>query len=89
MLAPRNTVLAICGDLEDMLGYCWRCGPPALKLGRADITKYIKDLEERPSTGRGRRKGSRIGLSKATISRRLSSVRGYYDYLIEEGLYKS
>ncbi|MEO8288283.1 MAG: tyrosine-type recombinase/integrase [Chloroflexota bacterium] len=63
--------------------------PPAwIEADRADIVAYIEDLTSRPNS-RGdsvRYLHSGTGLANATIQQRLTVVRIFYDYLIDEGI---
>jgi site-specific recombinase XerD len=86
-LAP-NTLDAYRRDLEDYFAFCasHAITPPAAT--RADIARYVHDLSHRP---RHQQSQSMMltpasGLANATIVRRLTTVRLYYDYLFESGV---
>ncbi|MDA8116069.1 MAG: tyrosine-type recombinase/integrase [Actinomycetota bacterium] len=86
-LAP-NTVDAYGRAVEDFLAYCGQNGIQAPQASRDEIARYVGDLRRRPST-RGQnvlRLDSGVGLSNATLQQRLTAVRLFFDYLIEEGL---
>lgn len=85
-LAP-NTVAAYGRALEDFLGWCQRrqVGPTA--AGRAEVAGWVGDLRDRPGPrGRGVVSlDSGRGLSNATLQQRLTAVRLFFDFLMEEG----
>ncbi len=83
-----NTVATYQQALEDYLAFCSRQDllPEAAK--REDIARYVRDLASRPSP-RGqaiRALDSGTGLANATMQQRLTVVRLFYDYLMEENL---
>jgi site-specific recombinase XerD len=84
----QNTVEAYGRGLEDFLRWCGRSRVMAGSAGRDDVARYVVDLRQR----RGPRgKGvvvldSGAGLSNATIQQRLTAVRLFFDFLIEEGI---
>ena len=85
--SPR-TVEAYARSLVDYLGYCERAGVDALAAGQAEIAGYVADLRERPG-----RYGVNVvsldsgaGLANATLQLRVTVVRLFYDYLVEEGV---
>jgi integrase/recombinase XerD len=85
--SPR-TVDAYARALADYLGFCARAGLEPLGVGRAGIAGYVRDLRERPGW-RGQNVvaiDSGAGLSNATLRLRLTAVRLFYDFLVEEGL---
>jgi site-specific recombinase XerD len=86
-LAPR-TIEAYARGLTDFLAVCEQQGFDPLRVGRAEIASYVRDLSERPN-----RRGpnvvaidSGVGLANATLQQRLVAVRLFYDHLMEEGL---
>lgn len=85
-LAP-NTIEAYGRGLEDFLGWCKRSKVKVAQASRAEIAAYVGDLRKRPGP---RGKGvvaleSGTGLSNATMQQRLTAVRLFFDFLIEEG----
>jgi site-specific recombinase XerD len=85
-LAPR-TIDAYRRALADYLSVCQTEGITPLTAGRAEIARYVQHLRERPST-RGPQVvalDSGAGLANATIQQRLTAIRLFYDYLVEEG----
>ncbi len=86
-LAPA-TVEAYGRALEDYFAFSARVGTCPLSAKRDHIALYVHDLTSRPN-----RRGSKIltldsgaGLANATMQQRLTAVRLFYDYLMEEGL---
>jgi integrase/recombinase XerD len=83
--SPR-TVLAYARSLVDYLAWCDRAGVEVETAGRAEIAGYLRDLRERP----GRHGAnvisltSGVGLSNATLQLRVTVVRLFYDFLVEE-----
>lgn len=86
-LAP-NTVVAYGRALEDYLAFCARSQAVVNDASREQLAAYVRDLLRRPSRRGGtvRHLDSRAGLANATLRQRLTAVRLYYDYLIEEGV---
>ena len=82
-----NTVEAYGRGLEDFLRWCEGARVEAVGAGRAELARYVGDLRSRPGP---RGKGvvaldSGAGLSNATMQQRLTAVRLFFDFLIEEG----
>lgn len=86
-LAP-NTVEAYGRALEDFLSFSNRHNVPPDSATREHITAYVRDLTTRPSPhgAKVRSFSSGAGLSNATLQQRLTAVRLFYDFLIEEGV---
>jgi len=83
-----QTVQAYARSLVDYLGYCERAGVDVVAAGRADVAGYVGDLRERPG-----RHGTNViaidsgaGLANATLQLRVTVVRLFYDFLVEERL---
>jgi len=83
-----QTVQAYARSLVDYLDYCERAGVDVVAAGRADVAGYLGDLRERPS-----RRGANViaidsgaGLANATLQLRVTVVRLFYDFLVEERL---
>lgn len=83
-----NTIEAYGRSLEDYLAFSTRCRVEANTASREHIAAYVGDLTTRPSRhgSQVRRIDSGAGLANATLQQRLTVVRLYYDYLMEEGL---
>ena len=84
----RNTVEAYGRGLEDFLRWCESAETVARSASRADVAGYVGDLRDRPGP---RGKGvvaldSGGGLSNATMQQRLTAVRLFFDFLIEQGI---
>ena len=83
--SPR-TVQAYARSLVDYFGWCEGRGVAVETAGRAEIAGYLADLRERP----GRHGvnvvslGSGVGLSSATLQLRITVVRLFYEFLVEE-----
>ncbi len=67
--AARNTRLAYGRDLQDFAAWCPR---PVAEAGRDDIVAYIVRCEA-------------AGLSAATRARRLSALRQFFRFLVDDG----
>jgi len=82
-----NTVEAYGRGLEDFLRWCEGAEIVAANAGRGDLAGYVGDLRSRPGPrGRGVVDlESGAGLSNATMQQRLTAVRLFFDFLIEEG----
>ena len=85
MRAP-NTVAAYARGLDHYLGFCQRMEVDAKSAGRAQIAAYVHELAgcnhgvDAPSVI------TASGLANASLRHRLTIVRLFYDYLIEEGV---
>ena len=85
-MAP-NTVDAYARSVQDFLVFCEKAGISATAATRDEIAQYVGDLRRRPNPH-----GAKIllldsgaGLSNATLQQRLTAVRLFFDYLVEEG----
>jgi integrase/recombinase XerD len=83
-----NTVEAYGGGLEDFLRFSKHAGVLPATANRGHVAAYVRELAERPNpkSPRVRRLDSGHGLSNATMQQRLTVVRLFYDYLMEEGV---
>ncbi len=83
-----NTIEAYGRALEDYLQLSARLEFPPVSATREHISTYVRDLTSRqsPLGANVRAFDSGVGLSNATMQQRLTAVRLFYDYLIEEGL---
>jgi integrase/recombinase XerD len=85
-LAP-NTIAAYGCALNDYLTFCHRHQIVAETATREHLSQYVHDLATRPNP-RGERVrvlDSGVGLANATLQQRLTAIRLFYDYLVEEG----
>ncbi len=85
--SPR-TVEAYARSLVDYVRFCERHDFGVSAAGRAEIAGYVRDLRERPG-----RHGANVvafdsgaGLANATLQLRVTVVRLFYDFLVEEGV---
>jgi integrase/recombinase XerD len=86
-LAP-NTIDAYGRALNDYLDFCQRHSIETEAATREHLSLYVRDLTSRPNP-RGvnvRVLDSGFGLANATLHQRLTAIRLWYDYLIEEGI---
>jgi integrase len=60
-------------DLRQFTGWCRRRSLPLFSVRRADIETFARELEAR-------------GRARATVTRRLSMIAGFYRYAVEEEL---
>jgi len=85
-LAPK-TLDAYGRSLDDYFAFCTRAGLDPTGATRADVATYVHDLSTRsPSRAARKHAHTAPGLSDATIQLRLTTVRLYYDYLMESGM---
>ena len=84
----HNTVEAYGRGLEDFLRWCARSQVVAGNAGRDDVARYVGDFRQRrgPWGERVVALDSGDGLSNATIQQRLTAVRLFFDFLIEQGV---
>ncbi|MEY8436637.1 tyrosine recombinase [Atopobiaceae bacterium 24-176] len=68
-----NTVRSYRCDLEGFLAWCWRTDIDPAGLGPVDVRSYLGELRRALYAGR-------------TVSRRLSALRTFYDWLEREGV---
>lgn len=82
-----NTVNAYARALEDFLAFCERSEICAREATRQEIAQYVGDLRRRPSPHGSKivALDSGVGLANATLQQRLTAVRLFFDYLVEEG----
>ena len=86
-LAP-NTIAAYGWALEDYLGFCACCQVEVSTASREHIAAYVRDLALRPKQRNTSTSVSHphTGYANATLQLRLTAVRLFHDYLIEEGI---
>ena len=86
-LAP-NTLDAYARGLDDFLGFCQKASISPATATRADLARYVGDLRGRPRSSTQQEPQDHVptmGLSNATLQQRLTAVRLFFDFLIEEG----
>jgi len=83
--SPR-TIEAYARSIVDYLRFCKRQHVDVVDAGRAEIARYVRDLRERPG-----RHGANVvaldsgaGVANATLQLRITVVRLFYDFLVEE-----
>jgi site-specific recombinase XerD len=83
----KNTLEAYARALEDYLRFSAHRSVSIDDASREHVASYVHDLTSRPGRhGRNvRALDSGAGLANATLQQRLTAVRLYYDYLMEEG----
>jgi site-specific recombinase XerD len=82
-----NTIAAYAHGIEDYLRFLVASTVDPLDVTREHIARYVADLRSRPQRVRGARPlEGEAGLANATLQQRLTAVRLFYDYAVEEGL---
>jgi site-specific recombinase XerD len=83
-----NTIEAYGRALEDYLVFSRHRAISPEAANREHISLYVHDLTARPNPrgAKVRVIDSGVGLANATLQQRLTAVRLYYDYLMEEGV---
>lgn len=84
-LSP-NTIDAYGRGIEDYLHFCARETILPETTTRQNIAQYVRDLAERPRVNRMSGLNSGTGLANATMQQRLTAVRLFFDFLVEEGI---
>lgn len=86
-LAP-NTIDAYARALEEYLVFSATKNVSVIEAGRDHIAAYIRELTSRPHRrgANGVVLDSGAGLANATLRQRITAIRLFYDYLMEEGL---
>jgi site-specific recombinase XerD len=84
-LAP-NTIYAYGRALNDYLVFCSKCSVDPLSATREHIANYVNNLTTPTHQAQSRYPSKGRGLANATIQQRLTSVRLFYDHLLEDGL---
>jgi len=81
-----NTIDAYGRALEDYLGFCQRHEVNVEHATKEHVSWYVHDLTSRPNPrgARIRVLDSGVGLANATLQQRLTAIRLFYDYLMEE-----
>jgi site-specific recombinase XerD len=86
-LAP-TTLDAYARGLDDFLSFCQRADISPVTATRVDLARYVGDLRSRPRPASHHGPpdlAPLTGLSNATLQQRLTAVRLFFDFLIEEG----
>lgn len=85
LLRAPNTVAAYARGLDHYLGFCRRMEVSVISVGSAQIAAYVRELAGR-SCGVEVPSSTASALANASIRHRLTVVRLFYDYLVEEGV---
>ena len=85
LLRAPNTVIAYARGLDHYLGFCRHAGIDVNSAGRVQIAGYVRELVQPHSSAEGVT-GVAAGMANASIRHRLTVVRLFYDYLVEEGV---
>jgi len=83
-----NTLDAYARGLDDFLEFCQKANISPVTATRADLARYVGDLRQRPRSHAHQSTPDlvpSVGLSNATLQQRLTAVRLFFDFLIEEG----
>ena len=80
----QNTIHAYARALADFLRFCRLQAKDALRPGLEGISLYIRHLNGGRETTTDDI-GATVPLSNATIQQRLTALRLFYDYLVEQG----
>ena len=83
-----NTIDAYGRALEGYLTFCHQQHIIAEEATKAHIARYVHDLTSRPHPREpnSHLPAATLGLATATIQQRLTAIRLFHDYLMEEGL---
>jgi site-specific recombinase XerD len=86
-LAPK-TIDAYGRSVDAFIAFCVESGIVVDLARREHIAAYVRDLATRPNPRGGniRAFDSGAGLANATLQLRLTAVRLFFDYLMEEGI---
>ncbi len=82
--APETTLKAYASDLNDYLRWSSSRRRPPYPLALDGIADYVRDMRERTAR-RGQRRsfGRQVGLEATTVYRRITTLRLWFDYLID------
>ena len=81
-----NTIDAYGRALEDFLSFCAQHSVAPLAATGEHIASYVNDLASRPRRTRHKTPAIIHGLANATMQQRLTGIRLFYDFLLEDGL---
>ena len=84
-LAP-NTIDAYARGVNDFLEFCQRADVNLLTASKGDLARYVGDLRQRPGPQKTPQDllGESSHLSNATLQQRITAVRLFFDFLVEE-----
>jgi integrase/recombinase XerD len=75
-----NTIEAYGRSLEEFFNFCEQGQVEVHQAKREHIARYVQDMAVRP-----RHQPGQVGLANATMQQRLTALRLFYDFLVEEG----
>ena len=86
--SAHNTLQAYGRALNDFLAFTGKSGASVVAASREHISAWVRDLLSRPNNRSNKAIliDSGVGLSNATLQQRITAVRLFYDFLIEEGM---
>ena len=86
----QNTIVAYGRAIEGFLTFCRDRSVAVRSASRGVIAQYVSDLRTRPRQGRSNVVHIATGapLSNATLQQRLTAVRLFFDFLVEDDLIK-
>jgi integrase/recombinase XerD len=84
----RNTIFAYRRALHDYLEFCAEQQVQSHNATREHVALYVRSLTDHPVSRRGGQPvdAPSSGLANATLRQRLTVIRLYHDYLMEEGI---
>src|SRR5258708_39091033 len=84
-LAP-NTIDGYARGVDDFLAFCQRAEVNLLTASKGDLARYVGDLRQRPGSQKTHQEslGESSHLSNATLQQRVTAVRLFFDFLVEE-----
>ena len=82
-----NTIEAYGRALEDFLAFCTGHSVSPELAKKDQIAAYVHELSTRPNVLRAGKRilQSEVGLANATLQQRITALRLFFDYLMEEG----
>jgi len=84
--APETTLKAYASDLNDYLRWCSSQRRPPYPLALDGIADYVRDMRERAARrGQQRSFGPCVGLEPTTVYRRITTLRLWFNYLVDVG----
>jgi len=86
LLRAPSTVSSYTRGLDHFLLFCRRSGTDPIVAGSATIAAYLHELSGRTAVAAGEAKVACVPLANASIRHRLTVVRLFFDYLVEEGV---
>ena len=90
LLRAPKTIDAYARGIDDFLAFCGRRSVRAESATRTAIASYVEDLATRPrKRSLNEPSGVAGGLANSTIQQRLTAIRLFFDFLIEEGVQDS